>query len=151
MNIFESLENLQVSEECFDEIIEIVEEILSEDIIRAIDKKYDPKIEKAKGNKKKSEILSKKNTLVNKALGNQEKELWTHHNYEKYKDAKMPLDIELKRKSSKNKDGEHKTDLRRFEQARSKFKKLGMFDKGYDQAKDRFQRASDIEREHNRQ
>ena len=31
MNIFESLENLNVSEECFDEIMGIVEELLSEE------------------------------------------------------------------------------------------------------------------------
>lgn len=31
MNIFESLENLNVSEECFDEILNMVEELLSED------------------------------------------------------------------------------------------------------------------------
>lgn len=30
MNIFESLENLNVSEECFDDIMDIVEEIISE-------------------------------------------------------------------------------------------------------------------------
>lgn len=33
MNIFENLENLQVSEECFDEIMGLVEELLSEDIV----------------------------------------------------------------------------------------------------------------------
>jgi hypothetical protein len=32
MSIFESLENLNVSEECFDDIMDIVEELLSEDI-----------------------------------------------------------------------------------------------------------------------
>ena len=31
MNIFESLENLQVSEECFNDIIEVVEKLLLED------------------------------------------------------------------------------------------------------------------------
>ena len=30
MNIFESLENLNVSEECFDDIINIVEEIINQ-------------------------------------------------------------------------------------------------------------------------
>lgn len=33
MNIFESLENLNVSEECFDEIMGLVEELLNEDNI----------------------------------------------------------------------------------------------------------------------
>ena len=47
MDIFESLENLNVSEECFDDIMGIVEEILGEDIHSAIDKYY-----KGKRNKK---------------------------------------------------------------------------------------------------
>lgn len=37
MNIFESLENLNVSEECFDDIIGIVEELLSENLINKRD------------------------------------------------------------------------------------------------------------------
>ena len=40
MDIFESLENLPVSEECFDEIMGLVEEILSEDIETTIKDKY---------------------------------------------------------------------------------------------------------------
>ena len=39
MDIFESLENLNVSEECFDEIMGIVEELLSEDIPEILDKR----------------------------------------------------------------------------------------------------------------
>jgi hypothetical protein len=46
MNIFESLENLNVSEECFDEIMELVEELLSEKVQDTIDKKYDMNPEK---------------------------------------------------------------------------------------------------------
>ena len=37
MSIFEDLENLNVSEECFDDIMSLVEELLSEDIHSAID------------------------------------------------------------------------------------------------------------------
>ena len=40
MNIFENLENLNVSEECFDDIIGIVEEILSEALPDAVEKRY---------------------------------------------------------------------------------------------------------------
>ena len=35
MDIFESLENLNVSEECFDEIISIVEKVLAKDLVQA--------------------------------------------------------------------------------------------------------------------
>ena len=41
MSIFESLENLNVSEECFDDIMGIVEELLSEDIYDAVLKSVD--------------------------------------------------------------------------------------------------------------
>ena len=40
MNIFESLENLNVSEGCFDEIMNIVEEIIDENVRTAIIKKH---------------------------------------------------------------------------------------------------------------
>ena len=40
MNIFESLENLPVSEECFEEIMGIVEEILSEGLVGEIKRKH---------------------------------------------------------------------------------------------------------------
>ena len=39
MNIFESLENLNVSEECFDEIMGIVETLIGESLQKQIDKK----------------------------------------------------------------------------------------------------------------
>jgi hypothetical protein len=107
---------------------------LMEDIVSAIDKSD-------KSSKRKEE-------LKKKAEDNQEKELHTLHNYKKLEGSKVPLDIELKRKETKNIKGEHETDERRVKQARSKFKKLGMFDKGYDQAKDRFQKALDAERKH---
>lgn len=38
MNVYESLENLQVSEECFNDIMGIVEDILSEDVVSQIEK-----------------------------------------------------------------------------------------------------------------
>ena len=60
MNIFESLENLQVSECCFDEIMGMVEEVINEDILSAIHK-YKTKQSKDK--------------LIDKALDNQGKEL----------------------------------------------------------------------------
>ena len=55
MSIFESLENLNVSEECFDDIVSIVEEIISEN---AVDDYYQDRINKLsyiiKHNQKKS-------------------------------------------------------------------------------------------------
>ena len=48
MNIFESLENLNVSEECFNDIIGIVEDLLSEDV-DDIKKRIEKKYGKAKG------------------------------------------------------------------------------------------------------
>ena len=60
MNIFESLENLSVSEECFNDIMSIVEEILDESIYHAIQK---------------HSTKQDKNTLMNKAYDNQENEL----------------------------------------------------------------------------
>ena len=62
MDIFESLENLNVSEECFDEIMGIVEELINEDIYHAI-QKY--------------KTTQDKGTLMNKAYDNKEKELYT--------------------------------------------------------------------------
>ena len=40
---FESLENLNVSEECFNDIVDIVEEILSEDTVSFINKRQEGK------------------------------------------------------------------------------------------------------------
>ena len=59
MDIFESLENLNVSEECFDDIISIVEELLSEDVYSAIDK-YAPEKDKERL-RTKAENVEKKN------------------------------------------------------------------------------------------
>ena len=116
-----------------DEALEEAMELM-EDIMTAIDKS--------------NKSSNKKEELKKRAENNQEKELRTLHNYKKLEGSKVPLDIELKRKETKNTKGEHETDERRAKQARSKFKKLGMFDKGYEQARGRFQRALDVEREH---
>ena len=51
MDIFESLENLNVSEECFDEIMDMVEQLLAEDLEATAEKKYgygSPQAKKAK-------------------------------------------------------------------------------------------------------
>ena len=48
MNIFESLENLNVSEECFDEIMGIVEEIINEVSVGNLSQKATKSLEKAK-------------------------------------------------------------------------------------------------------
>ena len=120
----------KISEALMEELMGIVE-----DIVSAIDKSsYSPK---------------KKEELKREAEANKEKELHTLHNYKKLNGAKVPFDIELKRKETKNIKGEYETDERRAKGARSKFKELGMFDKGYEQARDRFQRALDVERKHN--
>lgn len=132
MDIFESLENLNVSEECFNDIMGIVEDLLS-----TINKS--------------NKSAKEKETLKKKAEDNQEKELHTLHNYKKMEGAKVPLDIQLKRKETKNSKGEHETDLRRALKARKEFKKVGMFDKDYEQKRDRFQRALDIERKHSQE
>ena len=52
MNIFESLENLNVSEECFENIINIVEEIINEN---SVDDYYQGKIKGVKGLIKRSQ------------------------------------------------------------------------------------------------
>ena len=45
MSIFESLENLNVSEECFNDIVEIVEEIINELKISTVDSAFDKRAE----------------------------------------------------------------------------------------------------------
>lgn len=64
MNIFENLENLNVSEECFDEIMDMVEELLSEDTFSAIEKKHGL----AKYDINTNRPINKSAELVNKAL-----------------------------------------------------------------------------------
>ena len=75
MDIFESLENLNVSEECFEEIMDMVEELLSEDIYHTIDK-HAPEKDKQR--------------LMNKAYDNQQKEL-----YSAAKREERPEDVKI--------------------------------------------------------
>ena len=114
MDIFESLENLQVSEECFDEIIGIVEEILSEDIVsKVIDKnkaKYGDKIRHTVGALALAKDLEKVGTTKFKE----------HENSAKNKG--IPVDDLIKeRTTNKNIEGEKKTDKRRCEIHKKKF------------------------------
>ena len=117
MSIFESLENLNVSEECFNEICE--------DIIRAIDKKYDPKLEKAakKGKKAFAKAIEKKWAVLDKATDAQEKELkmgaerankeWPYASKEKIESI-----MRKNRTTNKNIEGEKKTNRNRLVKAR---------------------------------
>lgn len=61
MDIFEGLENLNVSEECFDDIISMIEELLSEDEL------HDTKAERRNAQKN-SKILNKEIKANNKEL-----------------------------------------------------------------------------------
>ena len=126
MGIFESLENLNVSEECFDEIMDIVEELLSEDIYDYIQKKHGKAAYDINTNKP----ANKSAELVNKALSAEAKEKhqatmrdagitepdgnkWSSQDrvalqtaYDKIKD---------KRRKTKNTKGESKTRVRSSE------------------------------------
>lgn len=62
MDIFEQLENLNVSEECFDDIMDIVEDLLNEDEL------HDTKAIRRKAEKN-SKILNKEIKANNKELG----------------------------------------------------------------------------------
>ena len=62
MDIFEQLENLNVSEECFDDILDIVEELLNEDEL------HDTKAIRRKAEKN-SKILNKEIKANSKELG----------------------------------------------------------------------------------
>lgn len=64
MDIFENLENLEVSETCFNDIMGIVEEILSEDLPNYIIKKYGKPKYNSKGNP-----VNKSANLIQKASG----------------------------------------------------------------------------------
>lgn len=79
MDIFESLENLNVSEECFDEIMGLVEELINEDILSAIHK-YKTKQDKDK--------------LMKRALDNQNKELASAAEREKRSEDGDPIPYE---------------------------------------------------------
>ena len=60
MNIFENLENLNVSEECFDEIMGIVEEVVNENVWATVMKKYgEPEWKNGKPKNKAAELFNK--------------------------------------------------------------------------------------------
>lgn len=61
MNIFESLENLQVSESCFNSIIELVEEFINEKVTK------DDKEKVLKARKDREEKLSKRYSNIKNA------------------------------------------------------------------------------------
>ena len=112
MNIFESLENLNVSEECFDDIMGIVEELLSEDIKSEVYKKVAPE---------------KRYELLQKVDKNKENEMSDRHTRQMFKnyfdngkkdmgkasdDAEKQVGVHGEHEESKNKKGEHQTHLR---------------------------------------
>jgi hypothetical protein len=112
MDIFESLENLNVSEECFDDIMGIVEDLLSEDIKSEIHKKVAPE--------KRYELLQK----VDKNKENEMGDRYTRQVFKNYfsngiKDyakasveADKQIGVHGEHETSKNKKGSHKTHLR---------------------------------------
>jgi hypothetical protein len=80
MDIFESLENLEVSEECFNNIMDIVEEILSEDIHSAIDT-YADDYKKGRLHQKADEVQDKyEDDVDNREGGKASFEQW-HRRY----------------------------------------------------------------------
>ena len=76
MSIFESLENLNVSEECFDDIMGIVEEILDETLAQYIVKKHG----KPEYDEKTGEPKNKAAELFKKASKNKDYEYQGPHN-----------------------------------------------------------------------
>ena len=93
MSIFESLENLNVSEECFDEIMGIVEELLGEgrepfetqqDYKQRLQKHFGPKLNDAKSTQK---AIAKHHNKVAKGLKKEEKALRDERNAAWDKDA----------------------------------------------------------------
>ena len=121
MNIFESLENLNVSEECFDDIMGIVEELLSEDVYSAIDK-YAPEKDRERLRNKAGIALSKEAaSVVDRKIAGINKKAF--HQYrdktpEQVKKEFMKKEFkELgdKRGTNKNSKGMAATDIRRVQ------------------------------------
>ena len=133
MNIFEELENLGVSEECFDEIMGIVEEIISEDveelkkrltdkyvpILKAKRRNLDMKIKKGQKDlkyAKNSTNLSKKmQGLAQRDLDKAEDDVYnvmtkehTHDDYSKVANARKKAQRELQDWNKDVKQGEDK-------------------------------------------
>ena len=105
MNIFESLENLNVSEECFDEIMSIVEDLLGEgtNLVGVVDRAYE------KGRLRKRQ--AHKDDLAIKAL-----EVESPNDFNTYTDPNGRLRLHLSRtrhSKDKNWHGDQYTDMRR--------------------------------------
>ena len=105
MNIFESLENLPVSEECFDDILAITEEIINE-------RNKENKIKKNNWENKLSGISPQYKDKVQNKINNLRKDAddyyWAHVDAagaspEEYKRAKELLDISDKKEKQANK------------------------------------------------
>ena len=127
MDIFESLENLSVSEECFDDIMDIVEEILSEDLWKQIEKvhgTYGPsnyKLYQAARNSKQNELKSRLERKFSEIIKDRNVNLKpkSKEEIESYnkavKDAKEQSGVDQVGKSyissrpTKNRKGEYKT------------------------------------------
>ena len=99
MDIFESLENLNVSEECFNDIVGLVEELLSEDIVDSV-------LKHTEGDD------SKRAKLLNKVLDNKTKEVAGAEKRE----GRSEKEMSLKRNVTKNDLGE----FRNFKRALKK-------------------------------
>ena len=105
MDIFESLENLEVSEECFDDILTITEEIINE-------RNKENKIKKNNWENKLSGINPQYKDKVQDKINNLRKDAddyyWAHVDAagaspEEYKRAKELLDISDKKEKQANK------------------------------------------------
>lgn len=124
MNIFESLENLNVSEECFDEITGIVEEYINEVSSRKV-KEYikgrEKQSEKAYQEAKKADEIHDKARLL---YGN--KSPITHDKYNKAFDASQKF-WKAKEKVKKGKDYLKKTKEReRFNKWKESYRPVGL-------------------------
>lgn len=97
MNIFESLESLNVSEKCFNDIISIIEELLSEDVYHEILNKYGRPEYNAKGQptNRAAELLHKRD----EAVGKEKQEAMERERIN-------PLQMYTKRKITKQSAGE---------------------------------------------
>ena len=127
MDIFESLENLEISEECFNDIMDIVEEILGESTWNQIEKvhgTYGPsnyKLYQAARDNEQNELksrLERKFSEITKGRGvnlkpKSKEEIEAYNNA--VNDAKEQSGVNqvgksyISSRSTKNKKGEHKT------------------------------------------
>lgn len=128
MDIFESLENLEVSEACFDEIIGIVEDLVS----KVVDKN------KEAGNLAVLKGLRKVSTAKGKELESSAKN----------KGISVD-DLVKERTSNKNIEGVLKTDKRRFQVHDKKYKDPQTDILEYPKAKEKVEKALSAYRKHN--